>query len=301
MSTERTAGQETPARAAHDPDTPEALIAFMSTGWLERPAVAAAHPQLERLRERRRALSAAYRGVHLIIPAGVEHVRANDTFFRFRPSSDFAYLMASGEPGGVLVFEPAGPEHRTLLFTHPHNRGTKEFFTDRVAGELWVGPHRGIEESRTYYGVDKCRPLDTLVPYLEELRAARHPLRVLRGHNHNVDAAFEPHDEDQELAERLSEMRLVKDEYEIAELRKACAITKCGFADAIRAMHRARSEREIEAAFWSRARIEANDTGYLTIAAGGHHACTLHWNRNDGPLERGALLLLDAGVECDSL
>ena len=39
----------------------------------------------------------------------------------------------------------------------------------------------------------------------------------------------------------------------------------------------------------------------MTIAASGHNACTLHWNRNDGAVDKNALLLLDAGVECDSL
>ena len=64
---------------------------------------------------------------------------------------------------------------------------------------------------------------------------------------------------------------------------------------------RAVSEREVEAAFWSRARIEANDVGYLTIAAAGHHACTLHWTHNTGRVNPGDLLLLDAGVEAESL
>ncbi|HEY4433190.1 MAG TPA: M24B family metallopeptidase, partial [Candidatus Cybelea sp.] len=77
--------------------------------------------------------------------------------------------------------------------------------------------------------------------------------------------------------------------------------SKLAFEDAIRAMRTAKSEREIEAAFWGRARIEANDVGYLTIAAAGEHACTLHWTRNDGAVRPGELLLLDAGVECDSL
>jgi len=84
-------------------------------------------------------------------------------------------------------------------------------------------------------------------------------------------------------------------------LRKACEITKRAFEDVIRLFPRAKSEREFEGAFWNRARIEANDVGYLTIAASGHNACTLHWNRNDGSVDKNALLLLDAGVECDSL
>jgi Xaa-Pro aminopeptidase len=96
-------------------------------------------------------------------------------------------------------------------------------------------------------------------------------------------------------------VRLIKDEYDLAELRKACALSKLAFEDAIRAMRTGKTERDIEAAFSGRARIEANDVGYLTIAAAGNHACTLHWTRNDGALRSGELLLLDAGVEVESL
>ena len=288
-------------QASHDSDTPAALVEFMATGWIDRPLAAGAHPQLARFRERRAALSRAYPGTYLLIPAGREHVRANDTYFRFRPSTDFAYLMGDGEPGAVLVLEPEGAAHRTLLFAREHNRGTTEFFTDRVDGELWVGRHRGVDESQLYYGVDSCRGISGLSGYLDRLANTPHAVRVVRSYNPLVDEFFEDTGDDAELATFLSEMRLIKDDYELGELRKACAISKRAFEDAIRAMGAAKSEREIEGAFWNRARIEGNDVGYLTIAAAGHHACTLHWTRNDGALERDALLLLDAGVECDSL
>ncbi|HTU71681.1 MAG TPA: Xaa-Pro aminopeptidase [Candidatus Baltobacteraceae bacterium] len=291
----------TPSKASHDSDTPPALVEFMSQGWLEAPLRVGAHPQLARLRSRRDELSRAYPGWYLVIPAGQEHVRANDTCFRFRPASDFAYLMGTGEPGALLVMEPEGASHRTLLFVPEHNRGKADFFTDRVYGELWVGRHRGLDESQIFFGVDRTRPLQEIPAFLEDLASAHHPVRVLRGHNRAIDDALPHDDEDDELAVRLSEMRLVKDEYEVAELRKACEITKAGFEDVIRLFPRATSEREFEGAFWNRARIEANDVGYLTIAASGHNACTLHWTRNDGTLDASALLLLDAGVECDSL
>jgi Xaa-Pro aminopeptidase len=280
---------------------PAQLIEFMATGWIDRPSVARPHPQAQRFAQRRAALSQANRGTYVVVPAGLERVRANDTFFRFRTSSDFAYLVGNGEPGAVLVLEPDGARHRSLLFVLDHNRGTPEFFTDRQVGELWVGRHRGVAESRTYYEVDDCRSLQQLTGYLHELRDAKYPLRVMRGHDEEIDRVFERSDGDAELAEALSETRLIKDEYELAELRKACAMTKVAVEDAARAMRSAKSERAIEAAFWSRARIEANDVGYLTIAAAGDHACTLHWTHNDGRLSPGELLLLDAGVECDSL
>ena len=288
-------------RAAHDSDTPQNLIDFMSRDWIDVPTGAAPHPQLARLQSRRDQLSRAFPGEYLVIPAGIEHVRANDTNFRFRPSSDFAYLMGGGEPGGMLVMEPDGASHRTVLFVPEHNRGKADFFTDRVHGELWVGRHRGVDESQTYYGVDRALPLQSMTGYLSDLTGGKYAVRVVRGHNSTIDATFPSRHDDAELSTHLAEMRLVKDEYELAELRKACEITKRGFEDVIRLFPRLQNEREIEAAFWSRARIEANDVGYLTIAASGHHACTLHWTRNDGNVQRNGMLLLDAGVECDSL
>ena len=276
-----------PERAAHDPDTPQALVAFMSSGWLEAP-ITVAHPkQTESFAKRRAQLAREFPDAVLVVPAGDEKVRSNDTNYRFRSSSDFAYLIGPGEAGSTLVLEPAGGSHQSVLFVPPHNRGDKAFFADRVHGELWVGRHRGVDESQLFFGVDRCRPMDQTQSYLDELRSRGATIR-------NVD-------EDAELATYLAEMRLIKDDYEIAELRTCAEITKRGFEDIIRILPRARSEREVEAAFWSRARIEANDVGYSTIAASGEHACTLHWIRNHGELRQGDLLLVDAGVEAESL
>lgn len=274
-------------KASHDaPELPDALVSFMSSHWSDSASAPPPHPEAGRFAGRRAELSRTYPGEYLVVPAGQEMARANDTNFRFRPSSDIAYLLGGGEPGEVLVLEPSGRGHRSLLFAQPHNRGTKDFF-DRFHGELWSGPHRGVDESKAFYGVDDCLPIARLEAYLAGVRDAKHALRALP--------------DDAELAAHVAEMRLIKDDYELAELRKAVAVSKRAFEDCIRTMRRAKSEREIEAAFWSRARIEANDVGYLTIAAAADHACTLHWTRNDGAMSDGDLLLLDAGVECDSL
>src|SRR5689334_3062085 len=278
---------QAPVKASHDADAPQALIEFMSTGWMDAPITVSAIAQMERFAARRAAVSRAFPGAYVVIPSGTEKVRANDTNYRFRPSSDFAYLVGAGEPDGLLVLEPRDGGHDAVLFVPPHNRGEAAFFTDRVHGELWVGRHRGVDESQIYFGVDRCRPMQEISSYLDDLR--------IRGNNvRNIE-------EDAELATFVAEMRLIKDEYEVAELRKCVEITKRAFEDVIRILPRAKSEREIEAAFWSRARIEANDVGYLTIAAAGHHACTLHWTHNSGGVKSRELLLLDAGVEAESL
>ncbi|MEA9985892.1 aminopeptidase P family protein [Subtercola sp. RTI3] len=110
---------------------------------------------------------------------------------------------------------------------------------------------------------------------------------------------------DSDLLERdLSEMRLVKDEYEIAQMRLAIAATARGFDDIVADLPRItsheRGERLVEGVFNGRARADGNAVGYDTIAASGPHACILHWTRNDGPVTPGDLILVDAGVELDS-
>lgn len=284
----RKAPAQPQTKTAYDSDTPQALIDFMATGWSDASITVAHVPNSAQYKARRDRLSQQYPGAYIVVPSGTEQVRSNDTNFRFRTATDFAYLVGPGEPDGMLVMQPReSGGHDALLFVLPHNRGKAEFFTDRVHGELWVGRHRGVDESQIYYGVDGCRPSTEMETYLDDLR--------IRGANVRNVA------DDAELATFLSEMRLIKDATEIAELRKCCEITKRGFEDVIRIMGSAKSEREIEAAFWSRARIEANDVGYLTIAASGEHACTLHWTHNHGAVRGGDLLLLDAGVEADSL
>ncbi|MEL0237056.1 MAG: M24B family metallopeptidase, partial [Aquiluna sp.] len=82
-------------------------------------------------------------------------------------------------------------------------------------------------------------------------------------------------------------------------------VTIDGFAEVAKAMPKAtkhaRGERVVETAFFAKARTEGYDIGYETIAASGPHACILHWTKNDGPVNKGDLILVDAGVELDSL
>jgi Xaa-Pro aminopeptidase len=101
----------------------------------------------------------------------------------------------------------------------------------------------------------------------------------------------------------VSALRLVKDEWEIGEMRRAVDSTVRGFTDVVRELSQAvaTSERWIEGTFFRRARVEGNHVGYGSICAAGEHATIMHWTDNDGPVRPGELLLLDAGVETHSL
>jgi Xaa-Pro aminopeptidase len=179
-------------------------------------------------------------------------------------------------------------------------KSNSTFFTDRMKGELWVGPRLGVAQSQARFGVHEARGLPELKATLEAVTGGSY--RVLRGFDPGVDGLLPSQgDRDKALATALSEMRLLKDDLELSELRKVVASTKRGFEDVIRALPQSTSEREVEGVFNLRARVEGNDVGYNTIAASGEHACILHWVHNHGPLRKRDLLLLDAGVEGNSL
>ena len=288
---EQPANQDTPGTASHDPDRPAALLEFMATGWSpRREDLPAEHPSAPYRARRRAALAERFPGERLVVPTGGYKTRANDTEYRFRPSTEFAHLVGSHEPDAVLVVETDGT---SVLYQAPvMGRDTPAFFTDRVYGELWVGPRPSLEATSALLGIE-CRPL-------EELDKLSGAARVVRGYDARVEALFEAEEEaDKELTTFLSELRLVKDEHEIAQLQDAVDATVKGFEDVVRQLDRAQatSERWIEGVFGLRARVEGNDVGYGSICAAGAHACTLHWTDNDGPVRDGDLALLDMGVE----
>ncbi|MEU8924718.1 aminopeptidase P family protein [Kitasatospora sp. NPDC048545] len=295
---------------SHDLPVTPALAAFMGTRWAATPLPTDLRvPGYDRFPGRRARLSAAFPGERLIVPAGRLKVRCNDLDHRFRPHSAYVWLTGlTGEDQAdhVLVLEPAGPEgHEPVLHLRPRSpRDGGEFYRDRRYGEFWVGPRPDLAEAALLTGI-RTRHLDDLGALLS---GPQPPTRVLTGTDALVDEAAGRRTataEDGELAALLSELRLVKDEWEIGQLQLAVDHTTTGFQDVVRALPAAlrhhRGERWIEGVFDLRARAEGNGTAYTTIAASGAHACVLHWIRNDGALDPDSLLLLDAGVETDTL
>ncbi|GHB09025.1 aminopeptidase P family protein [Streptomyces chryseus] len=257
--------------------------------------------------KRRAALCARFPGERLVVPAGKLKVRANDSHYPFRPSSEYVHLTGDQSEDAVLVLEPrADGGHAATAYLLPRSdRDTGEFWQDAAKGELWVGRRNSLAEAATLLGLP-CRDVRLAAAELRAAVAAAPttPTRMVRGYDAGLEAALETDDaRDSELKTALSEMRLVKDEWEIGELRKACDATVRGFTDVVRELATAvaTSERWIEGTFFRRARLEGNDVGYGSICAAGEHATIMHWVRNDGEVRPGDLLLLDAGVEARTL
>ncbi|WP_435299505.1 aminopeptidase P family protein [Timonella sp. A28] len=282
---------------------------------------------------RREALSAHFPGERLVVPAGGLKVRSNDTDYRFRPHTAFAHLTGFGtdqEPDAVLVLDPQFDEsgaptgHESILFVRPlADRKSEEFYADSRYGEFWVGARPTLEDVTRLTGIHAAH-IDSLSDLLaKDLGPGHVQVRVVPQADEQVEALIETlrleagldtssaevrnelAEIDAKLAEVLSEIRLVKDEWEIEQMREAVNQSLAGFAEVVKNLPRAvahrRGERVIETVFDAHARLEGNTVGYETIAAAGDHATTLHWIINNGQVREGELVLVDAGVEVESL
>jgi Xaa-Pro aminopeptidase len=266
----------------------QGFLDTISSGWADRSE--SLPPQREQASfaaARRAAVSAAFPGKRLIIPAGDLKQRSNDTDYPFRAHSAFSHLTgwaSDSEPGSTLVFDPRpdGGHDATVYFRERADRTTAEFYSNASIGEFWIGPRPALN------GV------------AADLGLATAHIDTFESHEGDVLA-----DADEDLTRFLSELRLVKDEYEIAQMKLAVDVTAKAFDDIVANLpaiiRNPRGERVVEGVFHQRARTDGNTVGYDTIAASGPHACYLHWTRNDGAVVPGDLILIDAGVEVDSL
>ncbi|HWG02536.1 MAG TPA: aminopeptidase P family protein [Trebonia sp.] len=288
---------ETAATSSRPPrlgDIPE-FVEYMGKGWdvpdRVPPVIAGAVAAAAGHRAR---LAAEFPGKTIVVAAGQAPVRSNDTSYGFRPHSDFAWLTGCTSVEGAVV--ALSGDSAVLYLPPPAYPGEKGFFTDAMHGELWVGAAPGLGEWSRALGIE-VRPLsaldeDFLVPEKPLLGGA-----ALAG-------PFSGRAADDKLTEILSDLRMIKDDWEIAQLRAAVNHTVEGFAATVRefgaAIERG-GERWLQGTFDRYARTVGNGPGYASIVGSGRHAATLHWVRCDGPVGADEAVLLDMGVEENSL
>jgi Xaa-Pro aminopeptidase len=96
----------------------------------------------------------------------------------------------------------------------------------------------------------------------------------------------------------LDAMRLVKDDHELALMRRACAISSAAHRRAMRVTRPGMVEYQVEAELLHEfLREGAQAVAYNSIVASGPNACVLHYRENNRPMNDGELLLIDAGCE----
>ncbi|SDS90538.1 aminopeptidase P family protein [Actinoplanes derwentensis] len=274
--------QPRPAWAGTKPprlaDDSPGFLASIGQGWAARnvpaPVDAAAAKAAADHRER---LSAALPGETIVLAAGTAKNRNGDADYAFRADSDFVWATSCQVEESILVMTPRSGGHDAVLYMPPPARpGERNFFASAAYGELWVGPSAGLD--------DWSSALDLPV---RDREAYAEPSSFVTG------------------GTAASGLRMIKDDWEITQMRAAVDATVAGFAavagEVPRAIRDNLGERWLQGTFDRYARTFGNGPGYSTIVGSGPHAPILHWVRCDGPILPGETLLLDMGVEARSL
>ncbi|POZ60490.1 aminopeptidase P N-terminal domain-containing protein [Chromobacterium alticapitis] len=236
-----------------------------------------------------------------LLPTAQEAVRNADCHYPFRPDSYFLHLSGFAEPEAVLLLD--GRSGKSILFCRERN----------PEREIWDGFRHGPDGARATFGFDEAYPLSEMAERIPALLADCGQLWWPLGHDEAFDrrvngwldavrsqvrSGVRPPAHYGDLRALLDEMRMVKDEAEIALLRRAGEISAAGHVAAMRAarpgMHEYQLEAELLRVFvGSGARHQA----YESIVAAGGNACTLHYVANDALIRDGDLVLIDAGCE----
>ncbi|HTE15181.1 MAG TPA: aminopeptidase P N-terminal domain-containing protein [Burkholderiales bacterium] len=258
---------------------------------------------------RRRALLAQRIGKGVaIVPTAPERARNRDAHYPYRYDSYFYHLSGFTEPEAVVVIVAAaglGDKPRSLLFCREKN----------AEREIWDGFRYGPAAAKETFAFDESYTIDQLDKLMPDLLADQPVVyahlggdsawdaRVLGWVNEVRNRARTGVAAPRDIADvhtLLDDMRLIKDDDELAVMRRAAAISTGAHVRAMRAARPGGTEYKIEAELLHEfRRLGAQSPAYTSIVASGANACVLHYVSNDATLRDGDLLLIDAGCELD--
>ncbi|WP_144112076.1 aminopeptidase P N-terminal domain-containing protein [Paraburkholderia sp. BCC1886] len=262
------------------------------------------------------ALRAAGGGV-AIVPTAPEKLRNRDADYPYRHDSYFYYLTgftepeawlvldASAAPGDPAAGDPAAGDPAAILFCREKN----------VERETWEGFRFGPEGAREAFGLDAAYPVSELDVKLPALLADQPTLHYALGASAQLDEQVRGWLDTvraqgrsgvavpavaRDLIPLLDDLRLVKDDHELAIMRRAGQISAQAHRRAMQACHPGVHEYELEAELLYVFRKNgAQAPAYTSIVAAGANACVLHYPAGNAVAEDGDLILIDAACELD--
>ena len=261
--------------------------------------------QVKPFKARRARLAKSLGEGVVVLPTAPERTRNADTHYDYRWDSGFYYLTGFREPEAVLVMV-LGAKPRSILFCREKN----------LEREIWDGYRHGPEQARELFGFDEAHPYGELDQRMPEILANRDVVHTPVG----SDAAWDLRVASwlnavrakvrtgvtapaliRDVRAAVSDMRVVKDESELAVMRRAAAISSAAHVRAMRTAAPGMREYQVEAELLHEFYKEgARAPAYGSIVAAGANACVLHYRENSAELKKGELLLIDAGCELDS-
>ena len=241
-----------------------------------------------------------------------------EEFNPYRPDANFFYLTGNESEGGGLLLlakagEPARNEKRDHLFFPKCDRGGMQwtgFFlcAGEPDGKADDPAQRALDES----GAEAIHEESTLAETVIRM-AKRQEIQTLyvAGEGTAPGEALGPNEAlVNDLRARLpglaiknalpllTEMRLVKDEDELAKIRRACAITTAAHQRVARTVKPGMYEYELQGWLELEYKLKgATGFAFPSIVGAGPNSVTLHYESNRSKMLDGQLVVVDIGSE----
>ena len=219
----------------------------------------------------------------------------------FRPDSDFFYLTGFPEVDAVAVFRPNAPDgKRYILFVEP-----KDF-----TKEQWTGYRAGTEGAVKEYGADEAFPVADLWTKLPSLfvgakslqfsvpgEEAKFREQLLAAWNQENRNAVGPRPT-AEAGPVVHQLRLVKDDTEVAILRRAAVLSAEAHRAAMARVRPGVNEAVLKGLMVSHCVSNgAARMAYPPIVGSGRNSVILHYLTDDQVMEAGSMVVNDTACE----
>ncbi len=207
--------------------------------------------------------------------------------------NDFIYLTGfTGERQALAVLDPSSDEPFTLFVLPREPMAT-----------LWDGERQGVEGAVMRYGADAAYRVSEFDKRLPGMVAGKNSLSLHGDDKELQDRIIQIAGEfsrslKTDLAPIIHELRVIKDDWELAQLEKAIEVTNLAHSRVLKTVKPGQKEYDVQAEIEYVFRKNGLSAGFSSIVGSGPNAAILHYVKNDRTLQDGDLLLMDIGATC---
>ena len=240
-----------------------------------------------------------------IIFAGVEKVLSEDATYPFEVNRSFYYLTNIKQSNSVLLLIKGIGENKTYLFVDEYNE----------LKEKWIGRRLTYDEASLLSEVENIYPRANLDSFIEMVFAKDNniygdikDIYIDLTPEVKIDDATSTHEYMEKLLNKypgtnvidikpiVTQLRMVKNYFEVEKLRNAISLTNLGLNTLILKMKPGMYEYELADIFEFYGRTHSREgLAFPTICASGKNATCLHYPTQNSQIKEDDLVLFDLG------
>lgn len=237
----------------------------------------------------------------LILYSGAPVHSSADAYYPFEANRHFFYLTGLRRENMVLLMRKSGEKSRICLYIEKSD----------PAAERWTGKMVTVEEAKEISQIQDIRfvdRLDTEVNYLlNSANVSCCYFDCFRNQSNDLPdynlfkaqqfAANYPGVQVRNLWAMVSQLRMQKDEDEVALIQQAVHVTCQALQHVMKNLKPGMKEYQAQADYEYMVHyLGAEGPSFQTIAGSGKNGCMLHYETNRETCQDGSLLLLDLGT-----